>query len=326
MNRILVKIIILIGLCASCMKKEQSYKIQKGKVTYDFSFAELAVKYLETNDSVYLYKISELDALKHLMKHAKRYKYSVPKESELALAKHLLSPLEKRKAILPAFKQNLEYAKKNVAEMDVAQSIASQYLPVRSSFNGTLFFTFGYDLGVAYENNASLNLAHRFYLENRREIKYYSIHELHHAGFIYQKNSKMPSIDITNYRQATELIEYLTHLEGMGTYAPYEIRRKEGALNIDKDYISLQDSVLMNKYEEEYFEIYNHFKLNPENLISKDDWGKISILSNKRRLWYRVGAKMAQTIDSKLGREKLIGLISQPSENFIATYLNIREE
>jgi hypothetical protein len=35
---------------------------------------------------------------------------------------------------------------------------------------------------------------------------------------------------------------------------------------------------------------------------------------------------MAQTIDKNLGREKLVSLISEPSENFINTYLMIKDK
>jgi len=140
------------------------------------------------------------------------------------------------------------------------------------------------------------------------------------------KNNIMPSLDITNYKEITQLIEYFTHLEGMGTFAPLDIRKKENAMNIDKDYIALQDSGLMKEYEKEFFDIYFHFKNNPDSLITEEDWDKLSILSDKKRLWYRIGASMAQTIDNNLGREKLVSLIPEPSENFINTYLMIKDK
>jgi hypothetical protein len=158
------------------------------------------------------------------------------------------------------------------------------------------------------------------------EIKYYAIHELHHAGFVMLKNNVMISLDITNYKEMTQLIEYSTHLEGMGTFAPLNIRKKENAMNIDRDYIALQNTELMKEYEKEYFDIYFHFKNNPDSLITEEDWDKVSILSDEKRLWYRVGASMAQTIDKNLGREKLVSLISEPSENFINTYLMIKDK
>lgn len=317
-------IIFLTGYTSYGQNNERAYIIKKGNVAYDFTFAELAVKYLETDDSTYLQKIADLKATEHIINHARRYKYNVPRNSKIELVRYLLSPVNEKKKLLPDFKRNLQYAKKNVAEIDLAQKECLKYLPDSFHYSSNLFYTFGYDLGVVYGENASVNLAHPYYLKNMNEIRYYSIHELHHAGFVTLKNFIMPSSDITSYKEMTQFIEYFTHLEGMGTFAPLDLRKKENAMNIDKDYIALQDSALMKDFEKEYFEIYFHFKNNPNTVITETDWDMVSILSDKKRLWYRVGAHMAETIYKKLGKEKLGSLIAEPSENFINTYLSIK--
>jgi len=124
----------------------------------------------------------------------------------------------------------------------------------------------------------------------------------------------------------SELIAYFTHLEGMGTYVPLEIRAREGALSSDADYQAFQDSAVMKKYEQEYFNIYFHFRNNPDSLITARDWDLVNILSDKKRLWYRVGALMAQTIDEMRGRKYLTDLIAGPSINFIDSYLKLKSE
>jgi len=324
MNKLFSIFIISIGFY-TCKAPKQSYIIEKGNVVYDFSFAELSIKFLENGDTSFINKIAELDASKHLQNHAKQFGYDVPKDKAIELVKYLLFPIDEKKLVLEGFKRNLKYAKKSIAEKDIAQTIALQYLPKDFTYSSHLFFTFGYDLGVAYQNNASINLAHPHYIENMQEIKYYSIHELHHAGFIKLKNNLMPSLDIVNYGEMATLIEYFTHLEGMGTFAPLELRKKENAMETDKDYIALQDNVLIIEYEKEYFDIYFHFKNNPDRLITEEDWEMVNVLSDQKRLWYRVGALIAKTIDDKLGREKLVSLIPEPSENFIKTYLKTKE-
>ena len=147
-------------------------------------------------------------------------------------------------------------------------------------------------------------MAHPLFIENRDALKHYAVHELHHAGFITAKGNEMPSLDIRTYGEMAELIAYCTHLEGMGTYAAFDARPTESC-------------------QAEYFAIYNFFKNSPEKTISDDDWSKISILADENRLWYTVGALIAQTIDEKCGRNHLIDLISEPSSNFIETYLRI---
>ena len=69
-------------------------KVVKGNLVYDFTFANLAVAYLETNDYEYLHRIAELEATNHILRHAKHFKYNVPQESKLELVTHLLSPLD----------------------------------------------------------------------------------------------------------------------------------------------------------------------------------------------------------------------------------------
>ena len=291
---------------------------------YDFSFAELAVEYLETGDSVCLDKIAELDAAIHLLNHAKRFGYDVPKGSAMQLVTYLLFPLDKQRNKLSNFKRNIKFAKQYIAEEDFAGKIALQYLPKDFVISASIFFTFGYDIGVAYGKNCSLNLAHSKFLENMHEIKYYAVHELHHTGFIALKNGRMPSLNVSTRKEMAHIIEYLTHMEGMATYAALDIRKKENAMNADGDYIALQDSKLMTALEEEYFDIYCYFKKEPDKLIDESDWQKINILSDAKRLWYRVGASMAKTIDYELGRDKLTSMISESSENFILTYLKLQ--
>jgi hypothetical protein len=297
--------------------------IQKGNVAYDFSFAKLALRFFETNDSSYLQKISALEATKHLLNHSRRFNSGVPNSSGLELVTYLL-PSEINEETLTRFKRNLDFAKKYIAKTDMPQKIALQFLPEGFDFSSSLFFTFGYDLGVAYGNNASLNLAHPFFLENMNELKFFAIHELHHAGFVMLKNY-MPSLDITTFREMAELIEYLTHLEGMATLAPLEIRMQESAMNNHSDYVALQDVELLQELIKEFFEIYFHFKNNPDSILTNEDWSKLHILSDGKRLFYIVGAHMARTIDQKLGREKLVNLIERPSERFFTTYLRVIE-
>ena len=224
-----VKLFATIGILFivfSCSQKSTKPSlIKKGNLTYDFRFADLAVTFLETGDSIHLYNIAELDATKHLQNHATYFNNGIPKNTTIDLVKYLFSPDKVKKETLPLFKQNVNYAKEEIAQRDIPQKECLKYLPENFSYDSCLFFTFGYDLGVVFKNNASVNLAHPHYFENRNEIKYYAIHELHHAGFVKLKGNKMPSINIANYAEMVDFIAYYTHLEGMGTYAPLALRR-----------------------------------------------------------------------------------------------------
>jgi len=295
---------------------------------YDFTFAENAIKYLESGNSEYLTKIANSEAAQHILGHARRFNYNVPKGSALELVTHLLTPLDKHKEKLPQVVRNLDYAKNHIANTGIAAATALQYLPTGFAFTGSIFFTFGYDIGVAFGHNCSLNLAHNIFAANMHELKYYAIHEIHHAGFITLKDGYMPSQAAPTRGEMANIISYLTHLEGTGTYAPLAIRQQENALNADGDYMgdyaALQDTSHMRSLVKEYFEIYNYFHDNPSEPLVEADGDKINILSDEKRLWYIVGAHMARTIDAQLGRDKLTSLIREPSENFVNIYLTLR--
>ena len=291
-------------------------------LVYDFTFAELVIKFLETANIGCLNEISELDATDHIFNHASRFNGGIPTDSRLEFVTNLLTPIGKYDASLPYIIRNIRYAKEHIANHNIVEKTALESLPKGFSFSGSLFFTIGYDIGVAFGNNCSLNLAHPIFLKRgMNELKYYAIHELHHAGFIALKGF-MPSFEISNRREMTCIIEYLTHLEGMGTYAALNIRGKEGSMNTDHDYISLQDQNLLDCLIKEYFDIYRYFKNNPDEPLCEEDWQKIGILSDVKRLWYVVGAYIAKTIDYRKGRTYLTKLISQPSENFIKTFMD----
>lgn len=299
-------------------------EVRKGNVVYDFTLADLSEKYMETGNSAVLLQIIKTPGLRLLYAHANWSGNNSEMLSPAAFARKIIDR-DNKKPELDIIKRNLSYARDSVVATDYPQQICLLYLPKGFKFSSRLCFTIGYDLGITYEGNSSVNVAHPHYLDNASEIKYYAIHELHHAGFFALKKYA-PSLDIKTYGEMSALIAYLTHLEGMAVYAAYDERTKGNALNSDSDYVALQDTVRIRKYFQRYFGIYNHFLSNSTKILTEKDWSMFAELSSGDRLWYRVGSKMAETIDRKAGREKLTCLIAEPSENFIKTYLSLIEK
>jgi len=283
---------------------------------FDFTFAETAIRFLETDDTKYLHTLAETEAAAHIINHATHF--GGWRGSTLTFITELLLSTEKES--LPLVKRNLAFARENITRQ--IEEITLQYLPKDTRFDGKIFFTCGYDIGVAYGENCSLNLAHPKFLTDASELKYYAIHELHHVGFIKSKGGVMPSLSIETYKEMANLIAYLTHLEGMGTYAPLALRTQEDALNKDNDYIMLQNRVQLDELAAEYFEIYHHFKNNPHEKLKDKDWEKLGILSDGKRLFYIVGAHIARTIDEHFGRTQLLNLMPKPSTDFIECFVN----
>ncbi len=325
-----VCIIILVILFMPFGACSQTH-VNPGNVIYDFTFAELAVKYFETADDKYIEQIAETDAAQHIYGFAKDFSHDVfdygyPLNSSFDFCKALLTPFDAKKEALPHFIDNLEYAKQEIAAHDIPRLIARNYLPEDFDFRKStyLFFTFGFDMGVAYNGNASLNLAHPHFLQHKDEIRYYSIHELHHAGYLQVTNKSIPALDFKTYADVSAFMELFTHLEGMATYSPLRLRMDENQMNSDEDYVAIQDPVLMDQLENEFFEIYGHFKDAPEKMFTDEDWETVFLLSQKR-YFYKVGALMAKTIDDKRGRQELVNLINEPPFEFFKTYMDLIE-
>ena len=114
----------------------------------------------------------------------------------------------------------------------------------------------------------------------------------------------------------------LKELQLPSEFVKHEIKQKEIPV---KELDALQK--LTGSYEALFSKrakLYKERGLKDE-LLTEDDWKKISILADKKRLWYRVGAEMAEKIDKDLGRKKLTRLIPEPAENFINTYLMLKD-
>ncbi|MCL2168808.1 MAG: hypothetical protein FWB74_02145 [Defluviitaleaceae bacterium] len=272
-------------------------------IKYDFTYAELAVEYFRTGSAEVLREIAETGGAQLIFNHAARFGYDVPKGSKFELVSHLF---EDQQGALDDFVRCVEFVRARVAEDGFAEGIALEFLPRGFAFEGTIYFTFGYDIGVAFGKDCSLNLGYYEIMENPSKALAWAVHEIHHAGFFQIRGGEMPSLDLQTYGDLSGLMETLTHLEGMGTYA------------------AGQDSEPADELEQEFFGMYGHFKNEPDKLLDDADLQRFWELLAKRPQ-YTLGAKMAKRIDCEFGRERLTSLIAQPSSDFFALYLNIKQ-
>lgn len=93
----------------------------------------------------------------------------------------------------------------------------------------------------------------------------------------------------------------------------------------DRDYVALENDELMAGYQEEYFEIYETVRNIGERTIDDEDWALLDDLSDGKRLWYRVGSRMAEKIDAQLGRDKLNSLMNSGPDTFFESYFDLVE-
>jgi Putative zinc dependent peptidase (DUF5700) len=288
-------------------------------LAFDASFARQAIEYLRSNDRDLIEGMAESPAISHILNHARNFDYDVPKESRTALVSSLVGPQNKQAGRSAICARSIAYFSGPMLSDPHWINDALGYLPADFRFHGTLFLTFGYDIGVAFGPNASLNCTHSHFDDHPRELLYYAIHELHHVGFMaYQKPPKM--LDMKSCADLLHLVEYSTQMEGMAVLAAYKRRHEDHALADDPDYVALEDGKRMQADLASYFRDYDYLKSRRTQLADPDAWAIIERMSSGERLWYRIGAYMAQRIEASKGRAVLATLIKQGPEQFIATY------
>ncbi len=286
---------------------------------FDASFAQLALEYLRSGDSSMLARLGKSPAATHLLNHARNFDYDVPKDSPEALVAHLLTPPEKHLKEMETCEQSLAFFSGPMLDDPHWVEDSLRYLPEDFRFHGSLFLTFGYDIGVAISPTASLNCAHPHFKGHPRELMYYAIHELHHVGFMtYQPPPKFS--ELKTCADLLRLVQYSTQLEGMGVLAAYERRRQEHALADDGDYVALEDEARMQRDEVLYSEDFHYLEGRATQPADADAWAVIDRMSSGERLWYRVGARMAQRIEKVSGRAALVELVKRGPASFIEAY------
>jgi Putative zinc dependent peptidase (DUF5700) len=285
---------------------------------FDASAAQLALQYIRSRDATVLEQLEQSPAVALLLNHARNFDYDVPKDSPHALVLNLLASPSKSPDPAGVCTRSLAFF--NGAMLDNPHWVNDtlRYLPDGFRFHGTLFLTYGYDIGVAFGPSASLNCTSPHFDGHSRELLYYAIHELHHVGFYSLKPPRKFS-DVRTCRDLLWMAQYHTQLEGMAVLAAWQRRREEHALDDDSDYVALQDEPEMKREEALYFEKLKYLQDRGNQPADKEAWAVFESLS-AQRLWYRVGARMAQRIEQASGRQALIALIRENPEQFLAAY------
>ena len=289
---------------------------------FDLEHVELALTYFAEPDAQILQRIAESRATEHLLTHSQRTGYYSPETSALELTKILLARPAPTEEALTTVASLVNIVKTNQERQIACVNEALMYLPTGVSFANPLFVTWGYDIGVAMDGAASINLAHEHFAEDPGEVWFYAIHEMHHAGLTtYHPMTKVSEISTT--RELFSFLTYSTFLEGTATYAAYNARKRHGALSNDPDYVALTDKVRMNGLRARYLEIYERMKSTPNRPLQESDWLALETLSGGDRLWYRVGAEMAAALDAHLGREKFKATLVEGPEAFFDAYFSL---
>lgn len=320
-----------LGLCASTTE-DNPVQLRKlvppgdplyqQDLSFDPRFARIALQYVRSSDPALIDTLAHLPAAEHLLNHARHFDNDVPKDTPLSLVKYLLAPSPELQAQADEVERSLAFFTGPLLEDPHWINDVLYYLPAGFHFHGSLFLTFGYDIGVALAPNASLNGASRRFDGKPRELLYYAIHELHHVGVMtYQPPPRIG--DIKTCADVLRQVDYSTQLEGLAVYAARPRRAAEHALLSDPDYVALESAEQMRILEQRYDEQYRYLKGRGNQPADKEALAVMDRMSSGDRLWYRVGALMAGRVEAKLGHAALVSLITQSHPTLVETYENI---
>ncbi len=288
-------------------------------LSFDATFAREAIEYVRTDDPALILRLADSPAITHILAHARNFDYDVPKDSRTALVSSLLGPADQRSERSAVCQQSLATFLGPMLADPHWVNDALRYLPSEFRFHGTLFLTFGYDIGVALAPNASLNCTHPRFARHPTELLYYAIHELHHVGFMsYQRPPKLANLK--SCADLLELVDYSTQMEGMAVLAAYQRRLEDRALANDPDYVALGDAQRMQAYLATYLKEREYLQSRGGQLADAAGRAVIERMSSGERLWYRVGAYMAQRIEASKGRSALVALVARRPGEFLAAF------
>ena len=293
------------------------------QVTIDYSFINCVLEYLERPREDTFHVIVSNEAAKDVHAHAYRF-HNTTLDNQDFWRKILKSESNKGKEHLEKIRKNLEYITIHDKEFLEAFDEVSTYLPDELELNTKLHLMIGYDMGIVFGSNAFLNAGHSFFFENKRELLYLAMHEVHHVGYAHY-NPTYSFDSINNIKDFLPIIKYSTHLEGLAVYCPLQRRLRENGLK-HRDYPVLLDKMEKERLVRKYFEIVAEIERSEDREIVEKDWDLLRQMSDIYRLWYITGAHMAQVIDEKLGREKLIQTIIDGPERYYQTYLSLERK
>ncbi len=293
------------------------------EIKFDYFFAEQVLGHLhedhlgETENLIS--RLANSPAGQHLAGHKRRFSFDAEASARDIVA-GLLAPLQECGfGELDKVKLALKQVKRFGREHELWLPDIEVLLPREHEFvNTTVYCTFGYDVGVVSSFRAvSLNVAHPKIYEFPETSNYFLIHELHHAGFL-QHQSIQHVAELQTKEQVRSFVLTLTHMEGLGMYAPWSRRRKEDHLGRG-DYGILIDDDEMKRLESEYWQLFTTFGLEEDgDTRPGDDWvSKVLEAFGERKKVHLVGCHMARRIERRWGTEALRDTVKKGYERFL---------
>jgi hypothetical protein len=293
------------------------------EIEIDVTFVEYALDYLRNRSKAGLGKIFDHEAARGVHSHAERFGNT--DDTLGGFWRKTLAHESKHKAEhLKRIRSNLDFIKSNELIFQRAFNETATYLPADLRLRAKLYLIIGYDIGIVSEGDAYLNVGHPHFGDDRRELLYFSMHEVHHVGYTRHH----PIYTLESLRTSSDLIraiKYSTHLEGLAVYSSYERRTIEEGLG-HVDYWILNDTRERKRVTGEFSGVLAGLEEGPDRPLEEADFEALERMGGGNRLWYVAGAHMAQHIDERLGREALTQTVVDGPDSFFEAYARALEK
>ena len=283
---------------------------------FDFSFIDSFIK--NQNDSNFISHKS-MDVIYH---HYKNFNIN----------KNFLSKTELLERNINSFSgksiQDLittrDYVKNNSEKWkNILTEQLKTKIPTSYVIKSTIYFSIGYDMGIAFDDDVVIDLSFSYFQQYPEEILYFILRELSHV-VIYTYHKPLNFSLAKNCKDLSDIVRFHTLLEGLGVYFPYELRKKDKNL-FQSDYQNLLEKKYLDLGEKKINEIISQLANNSQKILEEKDWHLLDDLSEKR-YWYVIGAKMALDIEKNYGRERVIQCIIEGEDLFFKLYNQIKKK
>ncbi|MBS3794028.1 MAG: hypothetical protein KGY80_03980 [Candidatus Thorarchaeota archaeon] len=287
-------------------------------VVVNAQVAELALQYLTSENETLLSELVSCPAAKKTHAHACRFGNT--DDSIFGFWKSILHDASKdQPGCERRIQSNLAYLKSHKSTLLSAIREIEEYLPANYEFQTRLNLILGYDIGIVSQGEAMLNITHSHFSNDRRELIYLIMHELHHVAYTdYHPIYSLDDLQTTD--DFMRIIRYSTQLEGFGVYTSLNRRIEENGLG-HEDYQFLLNPKECTSRVEEYFDIIEVLNNEKKRELKDSDFEIMEKMSGRgSRLWYVTGAYMCKVIDEKLGRRTLTETIIDGPDSFFEAY------
>ena len=219
-----------------------------------------------------------------------------------------------------AFLENIITEEDNFIEQ--IEKVIFEYLPQKTSICAKVYLSvFQPQYAFTLDNDIVLNIASSFYEANVQKVFILIAHEIYHTGFSQYRKPALPELECKNKDELIQNIIWQIQNEGMATYIASHIWKLYPNVYI-YDYELLSDPSRIIIAFNELRELFDKFQNDDIASIKKAIWD-IGIV---KRIFYVTGAYIAQIIEEKFGRERLIQTILNGPKDFIDIYLKAEQD